>query len=95
MILPSDDPDPRKVAAGRRAVEVHHCASCHAPGLVGQEHIPRLAGQHYAYLLTQLRGFKAQTRSDIDGSMTTVAQALAEKEIEALAYYLAHLRPIP
>jgi cytochrome c553 len=84
-------PDPRKVAAGKSAVEGHQCASCHAPGLVGQEHIPRLAGQHYAYLLQQLRGFKAQTSADIDGSMTSVAQGLSDEEIEALAHYLAHL----
>jgi cytochrome c553 len=88
-------PDPEKVAAAQRAIEKHHCAYCHAPGLVGQDHIPRLAGQHYAYLLKQLRGFKAQTSADLDGSMTTVAQALSAEEIEALAHYIAHLPPTP
>lgn len=88
-------PEPQKVAAGKRAAEMHHCTSCHAPSLAGQEHIPRLAGQHYTYLLKQLRGFKAQTSADIDGSMTTVAQSLSDEEIEALAHYLAHLPPTP
>jgi len=91
----SSEPDPQKMAAGQRASEAHHCASCHGPGLVGQDHLPRLSGQHYAYLLKQLRGFKAQTSADIDGSMTMAAQPLSDEEIEALAYYMAHLRPIP
>ena len=91
----SGEPDAQKVAAGKKASDVHHCASCHASGLVGQEHIPRLAGQQYAYLLKQLQGFKAQTRADIDGSMTEAAQSLSDEEIEALAYYIAHLQPTP
>jgi cytochrome c553 len=95
VVSQSGAPDAQKVAAGKRASEVHHCASCHAPGLVGQDHIPRLAGQHHAYLLKQLRGFKAQTSTDIDGSMTEAAQALSDEEIEALAYYIAHLQPTP
>jgi cytochrome c553 len=90
----SGEPDPGTAAAGKKAAEVHHCTSCHTPTLVGQEHIPRLSGQHYAYLLKQLRGFKAQTSADIDGSMTMVAQALSEEEIEALAHYISHLPPI-
>ena len=95
VVSQSGEPDAQKVAAGKSASEVHHCASCHAPGLVGQEHIPRLSGQQYAYLLKQLRGFKAQTSTDIDGSMTEAAQSLSDEEIEALAYYIAHLQPTP
>jgi cytochrome c553 len=95
VVSQSGEPDAQKVAAGKSASEVHHCASCHAPGLVGQEHIPRLSGQQYAYLLKQLRGFKAQTSTDIDGSMTEAAQPLSEEEIEALAYYIAHIQPTP
>jgi cytochrome c553 len=91
----SGEPDPQKVDAGKRAVERHHCASCHAPGLIGQDQVPRLAGQHYAYLFKQLHGFKAQTSADLDGSMTTAAQALSDREIEALAHYIAHLRSAP
>jgi cytochrome c553 len=91
----SGEPEPQKVAAGKRAAEVHHCASCHAPGFVGQDHIPRLSGQHYPYLLKQLRGFKAQTSADLDGSMTEAAQALSDEEIEALAHYIAYLPPMP
>ena len=68
-----------------------NCSQCHARNLMGQQHIPRLAGQQFEYLRTQLKGFKAQTRSDIDGNMTSAAQALTDKDIEVLADYLAGL----
>jgi len=85
--------DPRKVAAGRLVSEREHCEACHMPGFVGQKHIPRLLGQHIAYLLTELRDFKAQTRADIDGSMTTAAQPLSPQDIENVAHYIASLAP--
>jgi len=79
--------------AGERLVKQHFCSSCHTPALMGQKHIPRLAGQQQEYLLKQLRGFKAQTAADLDGSMTMSAQPLSEQDIELLADYLAHLPP--
>lgn len=89
--VPAGRPDSAKVAAGERLAQVHHCASCHAPAFTGQQYAPRLRGLSYEYLLRQLRGFKAQTRGELDGSMTTAAEPLTEPEIEALAHYLAHL----
>jgi len=83
--------DPAKAAAGARLAQQFNCVQCHARALVGQQHIPRLAGQQYEYLRTQLRGFKAGTRADIDGNMTSAAQALTEKDIEVLVDYLAGL----
>lgn len=88
---PAVSDDPERIAAGKRAAEIHHCASCHAPGFVGREYVPRLTGLHYEYLLKQLRGFKAQTRAELDGSMTTAAQPLSEQDIENLAHYIANL----
>ncbi|MGH7306661.1 MAG: c-type cytochrome, partial [Candidatus Rokuibacteriota bacterium] len=87
--------DPSKVAAGQELALRHHCVSCHRPGLVGHEQIPRLAGQDFAYLVKLLRGFKAQTAGDLDGTMTTAAQPLGEADIENLAHYMATLPPAP
>src|SRR2546423_1465411 len=84
--------DADKTAASRRLIEQNHCASCHGADLKGQQHIPRLAGQQAVYLRTQLRGFKAGTRFDMDGQMTSAAQPLSEKDIDILADYLAGLR---
>ena len=85
--------DPAKVAVGRRLADDHHCTSCHRPGLIGQQQVPRLAGQDFAYLLKLLRGFKAQTAGDLDGTMTMAVQPLSEEDIENLAHYIANLGP--
>jgi cytochrome c553 len=94
-VPPSRTGDPGKLEAGQKLVQMHYCDSCHAPGLVGQKHIPRLAGQHYEYLLKQLRAFKAQTRPDMEGSMTMAAQPLSAEDIDILARYISQLQPMP
>jgi cytochrome c553 len=83
--------DPARVAEGKRLAETHHCASCHRPDLSGQQQAARLAGQDLEYLLRLLRGFKARTASDLDGTMTTAAQPLTDAEIVSLSHYLATL----
>ena len=90
---PSHKTAPENVAAGRQLAERFNCVQCHGPGLAGLQHIPRLAGQQHEYLRTQLRGFKAQTRADLDGNMTSAAQPLSDRDIEILADYLAGLAP--
>jgi len=87
--------DPAKVAAGKRLAELHHCTSCHRPGLIGQEQAARLAGQDYDYLLRLLRGFKAKTAADLDGTMTIAAQPLADEDIVSLVHYIASLGTEP
>lgn len=84
--------DATTVAAGKRLTEQYHCVSCHGPTLVGQQHIPRLAGQHRQYLLTQLKGFKAGTRFDMDGNMSAAVQSLPDADAEILADYLSGLK---
>ena len=77
--------------AGRRITEKFNCVQCHGAALKGQQHIPRLAGQQADYLRTQLRGFKAGTRFDMDGNMTAAAQAMTPADIETIAPYLSSL----
>ena len=85
--------DPARVAAGRQLAELHHCTSCHRPGLTGQEQAARLAGQDFEYLLRLLRGFKARTASDLDGTMTVAAQPLGPGDILNLVHFMASLDP--
>ena len=80
---------PESVAAGPGLTKKFNCSQCHGPAMLGQQHIPRIAGQQYEYLRTQLRGFKAGMRADIDGNMTSAAQALTDKDVEVPADYLA------
>ena len=60
--------------------------------LSGQNQVPRLAGQNYAYLVKQMRGLKDGSRRDIDGTMASAAQALSDQDIENLAHYLAGMK---
>jgi cytochrome c553 len=87
--------DPAKIVAGQRLAELHHCSSCHRPRFTGQQQVPRLAGQDYDYLLKLLRGFKARTASDLDGTMTIAAQPLTDEDILNLVHFLASLGSQP
>ena len=78
-------------SAGRQLAEQYHCVQCHGAALLGLQHSPRLAGQQFAYLKAQLRAFKARTRGEFDGNMTTAALPLSDKDIDVLADYLAGL----
>ena len=64
---------------------------CHGGGFVGQNEIPRVAGQHYAYVKKQLLDFKARHRTNDAGNMTSVATTLSEDDIENLAQFIANL----
>ena len=93
----SGEADAQKVAAGKSASEVHHCTSCHAPGLVGQEHIPRLAGQLYPYMIKTLSNWDKErgrnpTVPDAAAIMSPVAHSLNRSQIEAVAAFVSTLR---
>jgi cytochrome c553 len=90
--LPGKKPSDETIASGKRLAEQFNCVACHGAALKGQQHIPRLAGQQADYLRTQLRGFKAGTRFDMDGNMTAAAQPLAPADIDVLAEYLSTLQ---
>jgi cytochrome c553 len=92
LMLPDNKPDPASAEAGSRIAKQFNCVQCHGATLMGQQHIPRLAGQQHEYLRAQLRGFKTSTRFDMDGQMTSAAQALSDADIEILAKYLAGIR---
>jgi cytochrome c553 len=81
--------DPAKAAAGKALAQSHQCTSCHGPGLQGQNQVPRVAGQDFAYLLKRLRGYKTRTTSDLEGLMTLAAQPLSDEDIDKLVHFMA------
>ena len=89
---PVRQPDAQVATKGRSITEQFYCVSCHGATLTGQLHVPRLAGQQRQYLVTQLRGFKAGTRFDMDGNMTAAMQGVPDADIEVLADYLSSLK---
>ncbi|HEV7817423.1 MAG TPA: c-type cytochrome [Janthinobacterium sp.] len=91
-ITPGSVKTPPAIADAGKALAVkNNCINCHAANLMGQQQMPRLAGQQKDYLRTQLLGFKASTRADTDGDMTSVAQGLSAQDIDVLAEYLSGL----
>ncbi|MEO6321406.1 MAG: c-type cytochrome [Polaromonas sp.] len=84
--------DDAKVRLGKAKADETLCAMCHLGGFSGQNEIPRVAGQQYDYVIKQLKDFKARTRTNDAGNMTSVAQTLSEADIENLAHYITSLR---
>jgi cytochrome c553 len=85
----------RKLYRGGNAENgVAACAGCHSPNGAGIPiQYPRLKGQHKDYTLAQLKAFRAGERAnDPNAMMRGVAARLSDKEIDALAEYIAGLR---
>ena len=65
------------------------CAACHGPE--GNKPItpetPRLAGQHYDYLVQALTAYRKGTRDN--AVMSAMAKPLSEKEIHELSWYFS------
>jgi cytochrome c553 len=83
--------DAAKVAAGKKKSDEVLCPMCHLGEFVGQNEIPRVAGQHYAYVKKQLEDFKAKRRTNDAGNMTSVAGTLSDADIENLSQYITNL----
>ena len=83
--------DSGKAKTGKLKADETLCTMCHLGGFIGQNEIPRVAGQNYEYIVKQLTDFKARTRTNDAGSMTSVAQTLNAQDIENLAHYLVGL----
>jgi len=84
--------DPIKVDAGRKKAAEVLCTMCHLGGFIGQNEIPRVAGQHYQYIVKQLEDFRAHRRTNDAGSMTSVTTGLSDADIENLASYIVNLQ---
>lgn len=91
QVAPAYEFDALKVARGKAKADEVLCTACHLGGYVGQNEVPRIAGQHYAYVVKQLRDFRARRRTDDAGAMTSLSDTLSEADIENLAHYLASL----
>ena len=77
---------------GVLARQVPACAGCHSPTGAGiPAQYPRVAGQHAEYTEAQLTAFRDGARSN-SPQMTAIAAKLSDKEIKAVADYMAGLR---
>lgn len=82
------------VAVGARLYG-HACASCHGISGEGdaQRAYPRLAGQHYQYLLLVLNGPSGEARPDFERTHQRHLRGMQRADIAAVADYLSRLGP--
>jgi cytochrome c553 len=79
---------------GNAATGVAACAGCHGPAGAGMPaQYPRIAGQFPEYVEAQLKAFRAGARAnDPNGMMRGVVARMSDREIQAVAEYVAGLR---
>ena len=96
---PGNASDKNLVALGERIYrggiadrQIAACAGCHSPNGAGiPSQYPRLSGQHADYTAAQLTAFRDGVRLN-SLQMTQVASKLNDREIKAVADYIAGLR---
>ena len=72
--------------------QIAACAGCHGPNGSGMPaQYPRLSGQHADYTVSQLTQFRDGVRKN-SVQMTQVAAKMNDREIKAVADYIAGLR---
>jgi len=81
-----------KVVEGKKIADNALCPMCHLGGFSGQNEIPVVAGQHYDYIIKQLKDFRARKRTNDAGNMTAYTQGVTDEQIDALAQYITNLR---
>jgi cytochrome c553 len=71
------------------------CGHCHGIGGEGDSElqIPRVQGQHYAYLVGQIEAFRTGARHTLDPGTSDLLRDLSRREIEAVADYMSRLVP--
>ncbi len=83
-------------ARRRRGAEVAGralCGTCHLPDYTGQNQVPRLAGQHEAYLLPTMKMYRDKPDPGRDTAMSAALHGLSNDDLAHLAHYLANVAP--
>jgi cytochrome c553 len=98
--LPRFPPSAKGIGDGRNlgegaSVYFRSCERCHGP--LGQGNVllrrPRLAGQHYAYLLRQLQETAARQRPGMDRSHVDLLEQISPEQMSGVSDYLSRVSP--
>ena len=86
------------VAAGKKifdegvpSADVPACATCHGADAKGNGAFPRLAGQLYPYIVSQLTNWAHERAEENSNIMAPIAHGLTKSQIEAVASYVSYL----
>jgi cytochrome c553 len=92
---PAVAPPVRDAAAYDRGMALAtrmHCGSCHLPTYVGQQQVPRLAGQPETFLRQSMQQLRDKPGPGRDTIMAATLRGLTDGELSDLAQYLAHFK---
>ena len=84
--------DEARAKRGKAKADEVLCTMCHLGGFRGQNEIPRVSGQHFEYVVKQLKDFKTYRRTNDAGNMASVSKTLNDEDIVNLGHFLASLR---
>ena len=90
---PASTPGPVDSAVYRRGQALSGkmlCGTCHLPDYAGRQQIPRLAGQHEAFLLQSMKQFRDHPGAGRDTIMAASLYGLKDAELADLAHFLAN-----
>lgn len=71
------------------------CAECHGAdaGGDGEKFYPRIQGQHYEYLLRQIKWMREDKRRNANPNMVKRIKKMKMKDLELLADYVSRIKP--
>ena len=92
---PNNGVGPGRDLAFGESLYREHCAKCHGEAGQGQaeEHMPAIAGQHYAYLMRQFDWIRLNRRKNADAKMVRQIERFSPREQSAVLDYSSRLRP--
>lgn len=82
--------DARKRAQGAALAKSMGCGSCHLGDYSGQKQVPRISNQREDYLAVTMKAYRDNKRAGPDTSMNGILYKVPDRDIEALAHFLAH-----
>jgi cytochrome c553 len=88
----SDTVDEARYKRGAELAAQRLCASCHNADFSGRQQMPRLAGQHEAYVVKALQDYRTGARVGTQAAMVEVVRGLTDADFADLAYFLARVR---
>lgn len=85
--------DGKNIEQGK-AIYTKHCLQCHGDEAQGNNEafFPRLKGQHYAYLLRQLKWIRDGYRKNANEVMLSKVKTLSDDDLDAVADYLSRMK---
>lgn len=98
MQAPAQTSDARGELIFRRGVPaagIAQCSACHGAQGQGQGQTPRVAGQHAAYMVSQLNVFQQADLRQRGDLSSEIAHTLSDADAESVAQYMARLGRAP